>query len=205
MSNQMYLDIVTSQHRNKARFMAWLTATLEIGDDIYNLIGEIDTDFDIDSAVGDQLDTLGEIVGVGRFLNFQPSGSISPVLEDEDYRFVIKSKIAKNQWDGTIPGLYQIWDIVFPAIPIRIQDNQDMTYEVLFVSQSFTDLQQELISNGYIIPRPEGVLCTYDFNGTFSFRTAAIDSPYTPEEDDEAGFSDVTQVDGGYFGSVSTS
>jgi hypothetical protein len=60
----------------------------------------------------------------------------------------------------------------------------------------------ELINNGYILPKPEGVGVTYNFNGTFSFRTAAIDNPYTPESDDEAGFSDVTQVDGGYLGSV---
>jgi hypothetical protein len=139
-------------------------------------------------------------------LDFQPSGGASPTLDDDTYRFVLKAKIAQNQWDGTIPQLYEIWNNVFPLVPIRIKDNQDMSFDVLFVSPSFTNLEKELITNGYIIPKPQSVLVSYSFNGTFSFRTAPLGAgSYVAETDILAGFSDETQVDGGYFGSVSTS
>jgi hypothetical protein len=105
---------------------------------------------------------LGAIAGAGRTVGFQPSDSVSPVLDDATYRIYIKAKIAQNQWDGTITSLYAIWKYLFPVGSIIIADNQNMT-ATIFLSGSFTSIIQDLITNGYIVPRPEGVLYTYDF------------------------------------------
>lgn len=203
MPNTEYLKLVTSQHYDKPKFIAWLTANLDVLDDADALIKSLDSAFDIDAAVGNQLDVLGQILGVNRLLTFQPSVD-SPTLDDNTYRFVLKAKIAQNQWDGTIPGLTDLWNSVFPLAPINIVDNQDMTCDITFISQNFTTLQRELISNGYIMPKGQCVDFSFNFGGTFSFRSEAIDDPYTAEIDAGAGLSDVTQVTGGYFGSVST-
>ena len=203
MPNTEYLKLVTSQHYDKPKFIAWLTANLEILDDADDIIKSIDTAFDIDSAVGNQLDVLGQLLGVSRYLTFQPSVD-SPTLDDDTYRFVLKARIVQNQWDGTLPGLYQIWNLLFPLAPISVKDNQDMTCDITFVSQNFSALQRELLSNGYIIPNSQCVDFSFSFGGTFSFRTGVIDDPYTAETDNLAGFSDISQVDGGYFGSVTT-
>jgi hypothetical protein len=203
MANDNYLKLVTSKHWDKPKFLAWLTANLTVIDDADIAIMAIDADFDIDSAVGNQLDVIGRLVGRSRTLDFQPSVA-SPTLDDDTYRFVLKAKVAQNQWDGTIVGLYKIWDTVFPLTNIKVTDNQDMTCDILFVGQNFTDLQRELLAHGYIIPKAQCVGTSYAFGGTFSFRTAALTGgTYVAEIDSLAGFSDVTQTDGGFFGSVS--
>lgn len=144
MPNTDYLKLVTSQHYDKPKFITWLTANLDILDDADTIIKNIDAAFDIDSALGSQLDTMGQVLGVSRYLTFQPSVD-SPTLDDEAYRFVLKAKIAQNQWDGTAPGLTDLWNNLFPLAPINIVDNQDMTCDITFISQNFTTLQRELI------------------------------------------------------------
>jgi hypothetical protein len=92
---------------------------------------------------------------------------VSPVLDDATFRIYIRAKIAQNQWDGTMLSLYPIWQTLFPGGQIIIFDNQNMTADVTLTG-SFTSIIQDLITNGYIIPRPEGVLYTYLF-GTLPF------------------------------------
>jgi len=157
MSIQPYLQLVTSEHAGKPNFIALLSAALQAPDDIETCAGTMNTQaFDLDNAVGAQLDVLGEIVGVSRTLDFQPSDGSSPVLDDNTYRLILRAKIAKNQWDGTIPAIYSLWQGLFPTNPqLGIQDNQDMTITARI--SLFTPLQKDLVSNGYLLPRPEGV------------------------------------------------
>ena len=222
MSNTYYLKLLTSKHIDRPKFTAWLDEILTPVDEITTLLDDLYLSFGIDTAVGAQLDVMGEILNVSRNLNFQPTVA-SPTLDDETYRFVLKAKVAQNHWDGTIPGLYAIWASLFPTASIKVVDNQDMTCDITFVSQSFTTLQRELVAHDYVLPRPQCVSILKTFGGTFSFRSVALDGgAYVIESDlatwvdgnswddtqkwDEnstSGFSDVTQVSGGYFGSVS--
>jgi len=123
---------------------------------------QFDTSLDLDSAIGAQLDALGEIVGASRTVGFTPSNGVSPVLDDDTYTLYIKAKIAQNQWDGTPTSLYYIWLTLFPSGNIVVADNQNMT-ATIFLSGSFTSIIQDLILNGYIVPRPEGVQYSYTF------------------------------------------
>ena len=49
---------------------------------------------------------------------------------------------------------------MFPSGNLVINDNQNMTATII-VAGTFTSIILDLITNGYIIPRPEGVLYTY--------------------------------------------
>lgn len=84
------------------------------------------------------------------------------VLDDDTYRLLIKATIAANEWDGTEEALYPIWKSLFPGGSIIIADNQNMTCTIV-LSGTFTSIIEDLIVNGYIVPRPEGVLYTYVF------------------------------------------
>lgn len=157
-----YLNLVTSEHQNKPKFAAWLSAPLGIIDDVTTLANIFDLYFDIDEAIGAQLDVLGQILGVSRIVTFQPSESVSPILTDDYYRLVLKAKILKNQWDGTISKIYELWNTIFSDAYLIIQDNQDMT----LIAQVFglsSSLQQDLVTNGYIVPKPQGVTMNYLF------------------------------------------
>jgi hypothetical protein len=152
---QRYLNLITSEHQNKPKFTAWLTAALSKIDDGAILANELNTHFDIDDAIGNQLDILGDIVGVKRTLSFQPTDGTSPILDDDTYRLVIQAKILRNRWDGTIPQMYELWNSIFPGTRLGIQDNQDMSADITI--SLFSRLQKDLTTNGYIIPKPQAV------------------------------------------------
>lgn len=160
-----YTALLTSQYQppSSPKLNALLYVLLRKFDDVSQCLVKFDTAFDLDSAVGAQLDELGQVAGAARTVGFQPSGGVSPVLDDATYRIYIKAKIAQNQWDGTITSLYFIWKSLFPSGNVVIADQQNMT-AVIFLSGSFTSIIQDLITNGYIVPRPEGVLYTYVFS-----------------------------------------
>jgi hypothetical protein len=155
-----YLDLLTSEYKKSPKLNKFLLKMLRKFDEVDECLVLFDTVLSIDSAAGPQLDQLGSIVGAGRVVGFQPTGGGSPTLDDDDYRLYIKAKVARNLWDGTLDGLQSVWAILFPDFKLAVLDNQNMTMTVFIVgtiSSTFSDLVQ----NGYIVPRPEGVLCKY--------------------------------------------
>lgn len=164
-----YAALLTHQYQapNSPKLNALLYVLLKKFDDVSQCLVSMDTGLDLDAAVGAQLDMLGVTVAASRTVNFQPTGNVSPVLDDSTYRLYIKAKIAQNQWDGTRDSLYAIWQQLFPGGQIIILDNQNMSADIT-LKGAFTSILKDLISNGYIVPRPEGVLYTYIF-GTLPF------------------------------------
>ena len=152
-----YRKLLTSEYRHSPKLTRWLVWLLNSGTTYTNFIQMFVKAFDLDVAVGYQLDTIGRLVGVKRLLEFVPSGGESPLLDDETYRFLIKATIIKNTWKGKLEDLYSAWRVLYPESKLfQIQDLQDMTFNVI-IAGDFSSLQKELISKGYIIPKPEGV------------------------------------------------
>ena len=120
---------------------------------------------DIDNAFGVQLDAIGEKVGQPRKVSFEPTGGISPLLDDGTYRTLLKARIAQNQWDGKLPSLYAIWQVLFPGGKIVVADSQLMS-ATISLSGTFDSITQQLMNNGYIVPRPQGVNYTYNYGDT---------------------------------------
>ena len=160
---QRYLNMVTSQHQNKPKFKAWLTAPLTLVDDVAALVDVFDSKFDIDYAEGSQLDIVGQILGIARLVTFQPTDGSDPYLDDNMYRLILKAKILRNQWDGTIVQMYEMWNQVFSDAIFVLQDNQDMTLNVLVIGLS-TQMEKDLTTNGYIIPKPQGVSMSFSYS-----------------------------------------
>lgn len=84
------------------------------------------------------------------------------VLDDDDYRILLKLFIAMNYWDGTVPGIYTIWNTVFATegYQILIGDNQDMTMDVVFLNPPNAIVILALFTQGYFLLRPAGVRIT---------------------------------------------
>lgn len=177
-----YLNLVTSEYRNQPVFIATLSLILKPIIYMQDLKKSMIPLFDLDVAVGDQLDILGQWVGVSRNIaipitgiyfswdgsdytlgwdygSWQPSDAPTSItsLPDDAYRTLIRAKIAANHWDGTTDGAYTIWDALFPNVTILIQDNQNMTYALAIVGGVIDSLTLALITGGYIQLRPEGV------------------------------------------------
>lgn len=158
--NEYYLDRITPQHK-KHKFLRWLDANINAINSSESFTEQIDRIFDIDAAANKELDTTGYIVGRSRLLNFQPENG-SPYMDDEMYRLLQKAKIGINNWDGTIPGMEELWRNIFPEYSVRIKDNQDMTMDVSILGNT-SNLIKELTLRGYIIPKPLGVRINFKF------------------------------------------
>jgi hypothetical protein len=180
-----YTNLVTSEHYGKPNFMASVSALVQPCADEALQVAEIIALYDLDVAVGSQLDTVGQWVGqsrdlesplVGVYFSFDTYGVgfdqgvwIGPydpvdglvVLADPEYRTLLRARIAANQWDGTIPTAYAVWSIIFANEPftILIQDNDDMSMAFILLPTSSTPdaVILLLFAGGYFDLRPDGV------------------------------------------------
>ncbi len=177
-----YTDLITSAHNDKEKFVKTVdlsTDALAQGQDFLNTLP---TEFDIDTAVGVQLDAIGEWVGRSRYLNipltdyyfewdnaaagwdagiwrqdFDVENQMT-ALDDSTYRKVLMVKIAENHWNGTLPALYDAVDEIFAGrYELAIIDNQDMSMSVFIAGQKPTALDKALLVGGYLTLKPVGV------------------------------------------------
>lgn len=185
-----YQNLVTSEYQQQPNFMATIAFMVAVQVQVQKLMNQmITTLFDLDNPpVGDQLDIIGEWVGISRkvaipitgvyftwdgtdasvgwdYGSWQPTDAPSTIttLPDDAYLTLIRAKIAANQWDGMTTGAYSIWSIVFPTFKILIQDNCNMTYALGIIGGIIDSLTLALITGGYIQLRPEGVRITEYF------------------------------------------
>lgn len=154
-----YLNRITSEHKTQPKFMGLVAARLQPFIDLFECLEDIDKAFDLDTAEGNQLDIIGEYIGVKRLLNFQPEYA-DAVLTDPYYRMLLKARISLNNWDGTIEGIKRIWGDIFPEYEIQIVDRQDMTMEARIIGLRAL-FESELVQHGYITPKPMGVNVDY--------------------------------------------
>src|SRR5579871_282698 len=86
--DEYYYSLITSQYQNSPKFMALVKAMMKYLNDALPFVLAFYKSFDLDLAVGVQLDTIGTLVGVSRTVQFQPSNGVSPVLDDTTYRIL---------------------------------------------------------------------------------------------------------------------
>jgi hypothetical protein len=182
-----YTDLITSQHAARPRFVATVEATTQPHVDLKAMIQALPAAFDLDAAVGVQLDAVGEWVGISRFVVIPLEGVYfsfdidgvgfdegywlgrydpvtgSSALPDEAYRSVLKATIALNHWDGTVVGAKRAIEPLFPANPIYIQDRQDMSVDVLVGGPPLDRLLAALLKGGYLAMKPMTVRINYVF------------------------------------------
>ena len=86
-----YLTLFPGSVQEKPKFMALAAAVLRQAADLITLAQRIVPGFSVGSAVGVQLDVLGESFGIERQAGWT----------DETYRTVLLRKLKRNTWDGT--------------------------------------------------------------------------------------------------------
>lgn len=186
MTLDEYIALITSEHTGKPKFEATVAAGVSPLAKVQAVLRSLVSELDIDSAIGVQLDKVGEWVGRSRRVDtplvgvyfswddlasdgwesgiwkgpFDPDSGLVD-LPDDSYRVLLKAKIASNSWDGTIPGAYEIWATIFTNSHLIIQDNQDMSMVVGIAGQPLSIVDQALLTNGYIPLKPEGVRIQY--------------------------------------------
>lgn len=182
-----YTDLITSQHADKPRFVATVDLVTEHAVNNQALLAAFPTLFDLDQAVGDQLDVIGEWVGIGREIKtplsgiyfafdtpglgwdqgywkrpFDPTQGLTSLL-DEPYRLLLRATIALNRWDGSLPQAVAAVEPLFPSNGVLIQDNQDMSMTVAVGGPALDVISAALLTGGYLALKPGAVRISYVF------------------------------------------
>jgi uncharacterized protein DUF2612 len=183
---QPYLDLVTSEHQDKPKFDAMLRAVLQPFADLKVMLALAPSAYDLDNAAGYQLDQVGKWVGATRdlaspltgvYFSFDTAGvgfdegswkgPFDPTtglvqLPDDTYRTLLRARIAANQWNGTVEGAYDAWDVLFAGTGTSILLQDRGTMEILYaLTGPLPDaVTLQLFVSGYLDIKPAGVRIT---------------------------------------------
>lgn len=151
-----YTDLITNYHASKERFFQHIDLITRPFTNISIATSGMLNQFDLDKAVGEQLDILGLWIGRRRSIStpianvyfswdtagvgFDQGSWQGPhdpdngytSLGDDTYRLVLKAQIAINRWDGTVGSLEDLLESIFDGTGIEMQiiDNQDMSITI---------------------------------------------------------------------------
>lgn len=174
---------IYAQYADKPKAVAWYNITPAMAQPLFDTFDAVRMSYDIDTAVGAQLDVIGRIVVIDRgfesFVVFDPdtyfggSGDacqfggidsqfestgdvLSQEVSDAIFRVLIRAKIAKNNNDATLDGIASALSFITESSPIRVVDNENMTMSVSFGSE-LTDIERFVFNTFDVVPRPQGV------------------------------------------------
>jgi hypothetical protein len=177
------IDGVPGRNERFTKTLIALLQPLVEADGVQGLLRGLPKTFDLDYAVGAQLDAVGEWIGQSRIItialasvfftwdgpaNLGWDGGVWKQrfddtttqfsLPDEDYRLLLRAKIAANSWDGTLAGAQRAYSYIFPLgdTQVFVQDNQDKTFSLNQAGISLTPVRQALLTGGYLALRPAG-------------------------------------------------
>ena len=177
---EYYKNLLILQYKTLTKAPAHIEALIEIIM-IFELIEDVKNAYDIDTAVGVQLDVLGKYIGLDRQ---------TIIAIDADYRTYLKFRIIQNSINYSAK---EIDDLLFDffGTSVYLADNQDMSIFYTFIDVAL-DLIQFLVDNK-LLPKPAAVELNV---------IAATDDPFVFHDDpDGSGFGrlldDVLQVDPG--------
>lgn len=78
-------------------------------------------------------------------------------LQDEYYRLLLKSKVAKNTGSATIDEIIQAVQIIAPsAESVKLLDGEDMSFS-LEIFGDLNDIERDILLQPGVVPKPQGV------------------------------------------------
>lgn len=156
-----YLDLIPSENSMKEKFMGFMEAILSPVIDLQNVV-QNRAAFDVNEAAGDQLDIIGEFVGVRRELTYVPESG-TPYMTDDEYALAIQLRIAQESWDGTNGSAAETYEnVVGNRINIDYEDGLNGTMSIN-VDKAGQDIAQKFSSAGVFLV-PAGVDVTIVVN-----------------------------------------
>lgn len=188
------VNLLIKQYWEKPKAKAEIELQASTWDKTRAFLDALDPAFDLDNAIGAQLDVLGRIVGISRsvpsvipkiyfgfsvnpanegfadrfnslrvggpFFDRFSSAFTDLQLNDNDYRFFICIKAAKNLASGYVSSdkYIGIQDVVLSAFEGQayVVDNLDMTL-TLYVSPAVSADRLRLIQALSLLPKPQAV------------------------------------------------
>ena len=139
-----YSDLIIPWYANQPRFVQMVEDTSSILVGLRDFIAHLPEDFDLDEAVGVQLDVVGQWVGRSRFIRIPLSNMwfsfddaprgfdlgywMGPYdqsygiarLDDDVYRNLLYGKIISNNWDGSVDQALTAMRLMIPDLTTNL-------------------------------------------------------------------------------------
>lgn len=152
-TDSYYSNLLILQYHNKPKAKATIESTVSLLPD--DLIMDVINGFDIETAIGKQLDVLGEYIGIDRYYLVDNQAEL---LSDDDYRLLMKLKAISNTSNLSHKALDDsLYDFFGNTVRMDSDGNMEMTY---FVPKDKTPIIQAAIQKE-VLPKPMGVRCSY--------------------------------------------
>lgn len=206
-------DRIYAQYRDKPKAVAWYAIARELGGSLEAAAQAVRKSYDIDTAVGEQLNVIGRIVVAPRsFVGAYPmnpglfdltdgdefgddDAMFSALaidqdgeLSDELYRLVIKAKIIKNNGDATIENILDGMNFLLPnAEVLRVTDGEDMSFSIEFYGQ-INNLERFALLNAGLVPKPQAVRFNGFLEGFEMVEFGDMDAEFGDEDAEFAGY-----------------
>lgn len=171
---QYYADLLILQYKDKPK--AYDTIKNVVTPFIMDKVAlDVRDAFNVDTAVGDQLDILGKYVGCQRI---NKTFTTTVTLDDDDFRVLIKMKIIQNNSGSSLSDIQDLIFTYFPNI-LLVFDYQNMQMNYYFLTSAGSlDLAQVFVKTG-ALPKPMGVqlgalMYLPSMDNIFGFRTYDI-------------------------------
>lgn len=185
-----YEDLLIIQYADKPKAAATVALLVNQYKKVFDLLESFDINFDLDSAIGKQLDIIGKIVGISRniegvipkiffgfslnpnarsfgnasFYTLDQEKYSSTQLSDPDYRFFIRMKIAKNHAKVTMADNdnRNLNSVILAMFDgySYVVDNKDMT-TTIYIENSPKAYLLPYLKSLNLIPSPQGVGIKY--------------------------------------------
>jgi hypothetical protein len=189
---KQYTDLLIKQYWEKPNAFAEIEMQADTWEAINDLATDLSTAFDVDTAIGKQLDIIGKRVGISRVVTEVLPGYTGLVLDDDDYRLFIRVKVAKNNSSGLMVSderisINDVIQLAFDGEAYAV-DNKDMTL-TLIISYDVDEALASVIRDLDLLPKPMAV--RYRF-----IMQTDLDNPFGFSDNPMAlGFGDVFDED----------
>lgn len=178
-----YTDLITSEHADKPNFVAMVDFVTQGFLDGQACLAQFDSVFDLDNAVGQQQDVLGQWIGMARRIKvplpatyfswdiagvgwdeapwYQTGNPLfsSVSLTNDEYRPALKAKALANRIGRSVYDIYSVLDVFFTGTPnqsiVHNYQNMTMAMEVIGPTPSANTLA--ILNLDYLGLRPAGV------------------------------------------------
>ena len=208
MTLSEYLGLITSWHSDKPRFVNTVAALIQPLVDAQDMLRKLTADFDLDTAIGVQLDMVGQWIGRTRYVKqpihgvffsfdlpedrvgfdqgvwqgkYDVTDGIS-ALDDETYRTVLKLQAIANSWDGTLETIADAFDAVFPGVAINDRGDVPgglMKMQVIVPALWLSSLMLAVLEQDFML-KPSGVWVDFIETTVPSEPIFAFDIAHTP-------------------------
>lgn len=174
---EYYSKLLILQYLGKDRAVGTVKAFVEpfVMDLLPNQVNDA---FNIDTAVGVQLDVVGQYAGVTRY-GSDFSGPVT--LSDADFRQLIKMAIVQNTTGSSLADIQSLFAVFFPGA-FQVYDYRNMHMSYFLDASIGSNTLAQLFVKQQRLPKPMGVqlgalIYANNINNFFGFRTYDTD-PY---------------------------